>query len=51
MIEIVNDSLKKLKQKNIPNPELDLRILLSYASNNNQNIFLNNIKWVNLLII
>ena len=43
MIEIVNDSLKKLKEKNIPNPELDLRLLLSYASNNNKNIFLNNI--------
>ena len=43
MIEIVNDSLKNLKEKNIPNPELDLRLLLSYASNNNKNMFLNNI--------
>ena len=43
MIEIVNNSLKKLKEKNIPNPELDLRILLSYASKNRKNILLNNI--------
>ena len=43
MIEIVYNNLKKLKEKNIPNPELDLRILLSYASKNRKNIFLNNI--------
>ena len=43
MIEIVYNNLKKLKEKNIPNPELDLRILLSYASKNSKNIFLNNI--------
>ena len=43
MIEIVYNNLIKLKEKNIPNPELDLRILLSYASKNRKNIFLNNI--------
>jgi len=43
MIEIVYNNLKKLKEKNIPNPELDLRILLSHASKNRKNIFLNNI--------
>ena len=43
MIEIVYNNLKKLKEKNIPNPELDLRILLSYASKKRKNIFLNNI--------
>ena len=43
MIDIVYNNLKKLKEKNIPNPELDLRILLSHASKNRKNIFLNNI--------
>ncbi len=43
MNEIINNNLKKLKEKKIPDPELELRILLSYSSNNNKNIFLNNL--------
>ncbi len=48
MIEIVKESLDKLKKKKIPNPELDLRILLSYASKKNKNIFLNNINMTDI---
>ena len=32
MNNLIKESLAKLKQKNISNPELDLRILLKYAS-------------------
>jgi len=38
---LIDKSLKKLKQKNITTPELDLRILLKYSSFNNKDIFLN----------
>ena len=32
MNELIKESLIKLKQKNIINPELDLSVLLKYAS-------------------
>ena len=32
MNNLIKESLAKLKQKNISNPELDLRILLKHAS-------------------
>ena len=35
-------SLKKLKIHNIPNPDLDLRILLNYSSKSKKKIFLSN---------
>ena len=31
MNDFVISSLEKLKEKNIPNPEIDLRILLNYS--------------------
>tara|TARA_B100001057_G_scaffold500498_1_gene615908 strand:+ start:4189 stop:5019 length:831 start_codon:yes stop_codon:yes gene_type:complete len=42
MNKIICNSLNRLRNKKIPNPELDLRILLSSASIHNKNIFLNN---------
>ena len=38
MNNFIKESLTKLKQKNISNPELDLRILLKHASKNNNEI-------------
>ena len=38
MNNLIKESLAKLKQKNISNPELDLRILLKYASKKNNEI-------------
>ena len=43
MNNLVEESLKHLKEKKIPNPELDLRILLKHASYNNKNIYLSNL--------
>ena len=43
MNNLIEESLKKLKQKNIKNPELDIRILLKHASKKNNEIFLSNI--------
>ena len=31
MNDLINLSLKKLKEKNIPNAEIDLRVLLNYS--------------------
>ena len=44
MNEIINISFLKLKKKKIPNPELDLRILLKETSYVKKDIILNNIK-------
>ena len=43
MNNIINNCLKKFKEKKIPNPELDIRLLLSFASKKRKNIFLNNL--------
>tara|TARA_B100001769_G_C22081780_1_gene582955 strand:- start:11 stop:841 length:831 start_codon:yes stop_codon:yes gene_type:complete len=43
MNNFIYSTLLKLKQKNIPNPELDLRILLKQASYNNKDIILSNV--------
>ncbi|MDC3132086.1 HemK family protein methyltransferase [Pelagibacteraceae bacterium] len=43
MNDIIKKSLDKLKEKKIPNPELDLRILFTYAAKYKKNIFLNNL--------
>ena len=48
MNDIIANNLKKLKDKKIPNPELDLRILLSFASKTKKNIFLNNLDTNNI---
>ncbi len=44
MNNIISDSLLKFKEKKIPNPELDLRILLNEASKNKKNIIFSNLK-------
>ena len=43
MNDLIKESLEKLKQKNINNPELDLRILLKHASKKNNEIILSNL--------
>ena len=43
MKNLINLSLKKLKDKKIPNPHLDLRIILNHSSKINKELFLNNI--------
>ncbi len=43
MNEILSSSLLKLKKQNIPNPELDLRLLLKEASSSKKDIILSNI--------
>ncbi len=48
MNNLIEESLKKLKQKNINNPELDIRILLKHASKKNNEIFLNNLNIDNI---
>ena len=42
MNDFVISSLEKLKEKNIPNPEIDLRILLNYSKNSKNEIILSN---------
>ena len=49
MNNLIKDSLTKLKQKNISNPELDLRILLKYASKKNNEIILSNLNLDNIV--
>ena len=51
MNNFVKESLIKLKQKNINNPELDLRILLKYASKKNNEIILSNLNEDNIDIV
>ena len=51
MNNLIKESLTKLKQKNISNPELDLRILLKHASKKNNEIILSNLNLDNIDII
>ena len=48
MNEIIASSLSKFKEENIPNPELDLKILLKEASFIKQDIILSNLKVENI---
>jgi len=48
MSNLIKESLKKLKQKNINNPELDLRILLKHASKQNNEIIFSNLNIKNI---
>ena len=50
MNKIINSSLLAFKEKNIENPELDLRILLKHASYKNEEIILSNINIENINI-
>ncbi len=51
MNNLIEESLKKLKQKNINNPELDIRILLKHASKKNNEIILSNLNIDNIDIL
>ena len=42
MNNLINSSLEKLKEKNIPNAELDLRVLLNYSKYSKNEIILSN---------
>ena len=48
MNDLIKKSLAKLKQNNINNPEIDLRILLKNASKKNQEIILSNLNLDNI---
>ena len=48
MNNLIKESITKLKQKNISNPELDLRILLKHASKINNEIILSNLNVDNI---
>ncbi len=50
MNKIIISNLNKLKEKNIPNPELDLKILLREASYEKQDIIFSNLKINNINI-
>ena len=43
MNDFINSNLNKLKEKNILNPEIDLRVLLNYSKNSKNDIILSNI--------
>ena len=51
MNNLIKESLTKLKQINITNPELDLRILLKHASKKNNEIILSNLNIDNIDIL
>jgi len=51
MNNLIKESLTKLKQININNPELDLRVLLKYASKKNNEIILSNLNEDNIDIV
>ncbi len=51
MNNLIKESLIKLKQNNINNPELDLRVLLKYASKKNDEIILSNLNEDNIDIV
>ncbi len=51
MNNLIEESLKKLNQTNIDNPELDLRILLKHASKKNNEIILSNLNIDNIDIV
>ena len=42
MNDLINSSLEKLKEKNIPNAEIDLRVLLNYSKYTKNEIILSN---------
>ena len=42
MNDLINSSLEKLKEKNIPNAEIDLRLLLNYSKYSKNEIILSN---------
>ena len=42
MNDLINSSLEKLKEKNIPNAEIDLRVLLNYSKYSKNEIILSN---------
>ena len=42
MNDLINSSLEKLKEKNIPNAEIDLRVLLNYSKCTKNEIILSN---------
>ena len=44
MNDLIKSSLDKLRYNNIPTPEIDLRILLKFCSDNNNEIILSNLK-------
>ena len=48
MNNLIKLSLKKLKIHNIPNPDLDLRILLNYSSKSKKEIFLSNFNYTDI---
>ena len=48
MNNLIQESLIKLKKKNINNPELDMRILLKHASKKNNEIILSNLNLDNI---
>ena len=48
MNNLIISSLNKLKEKNIPNPEIDLKILLKEASYKKEDIILSNLKIKNI---
>ena len=43
MNDFINCNLNKLKQKKIPNPEIDLRVLLNNSKNVKNEIILSNL--------
>jgi len=45
MNNLIKLSLKELKSHNIPNPDLDLRILLNFSSKSKKKIFLSNFNY------
>ena len=48
MNNLIKLSLKKLKMHNIPNPDLDLRILLNFSSKSKKEIFLSNFNYTDI---
>ena len=43
MNSFIRDHLNEIKKQDIPNPELELRVLLNNCSINNKEVFLNNL--------
>ena len=52
MNDLINSSLKKLKENNIPNAEIDLRVLLNYSKYSKNEIILSNfdLKQINISV-
>ena len=48
MNNLIKLSLKELKSHNIPNPDLDLRILLNFSSKSKKEIFLSNFNYTDI---